>query len=294
MKLKDIEIKNAEALDAIRGSDRGAIDYAEHPELAYYGYYEADIFECPPFLMFTSNDCPRGWDILFLRRFEPTSMKIWCLLAKSASGILDIGAHVGVYSLAAASLRQDIKIHAFEPNPYAFSRLRIHKMVNGFSNIAEHRVAVSNKNGVTNLSWTKKPTLQISSGGALVQRDNSSGREHAVAETVVLDGSGLAGMLGERPLVKVDVEGTEVNAFLGMQEVLSIKPDIILETFSQKSCDAINEMISPLGYKVFKIIEKGGRLEEQTKLVPCQINAAGNFNQFLTVHHDRDIADLVS
>ena len=35
--------------------------------------------------MFTNNDCPRGWDILFERYFEPQSMKLWCRLARADS-----------------------------------------------------------------------------------------------------------------------------------------------------------------------------------------------------------------
>src|SRR4051812_10904245 len=89
----------------------------------YYGYVTVDIFDCPPFLMFTNNDCPRCDDILFHRRFEPASMKIWCALARTATAIIDVGAQVGVYTMAAAALRSDIPVHAFEPNPYAFTRL---------------------------------------------------------------------------------------------------------------------------------------------------------------------------
>ena len=92
----------------------------------YYGYYPVDIFDCPPFVMFTNNDCPRALDILYGGKFEMGSMALWCARVRSATAILDIGAHVGVYALAAAALRRDVEIHAFEPNPYAFARLRLH------------------------------------------------------------------------------------------------------------------------------------------------------------------------
>src|SRR5687767_9879995 len=121
MTLEDLEAINRATLAALRANP-GKVDPQKHP---YYGYYTADIFECPPFVMFTSNDCPRAWNILYERTFEPQSMKLWCRLAREATGILDIGAHVGVYSLAAAALRKDIDVHAFEPNPYAFARLRL-------------------------------------------------------------------------------------------------------------------------------------------------------------------------
>ena len=49
--------------------------------------------------------------------FEPHAMKVWARLCRSATGVLDIGANVGIYSLCAARLRPDLSVHAYEPNP---------------------------------------------------------------------------------------------------------------------------------------------------------------------------------
>ena len=292
MRLTDIEARNADSLEKIKRHPEG-IDTENHPELGYFGYYEVDMFECPTFLMFTNNDCPRGWDIMFHRHFEPQSMKLWCRMAKTATGILDIGAHVGVYSLAAAALRTDITIHAFEPNPYAFSRLRMHKTINNFAQIEEHTFAVSDKDKVDYFSWAKKPTLQISSGGGIGARENQN-VERTVTQVITLDGKGIAPNMGAKPLVKIDVEGNEYATFRGIQEVLALKPDIILETFSQASCDAINEMIEPLGYSVYHILERGRSLDQREKLKPCSIDRNGNFNQFLTTRSQSDVKTLAS
>src|SRR5262245_24112087 len=108
MDLTALHASNQKTLDALRQSPK-SIDWAAHP---YFGYYPVNIFDCPPFVMFTNDDCPRAYDILYTRRFEPTSMMVWCRLARTASGVIDIGAHVGVYALAAAAIRNDIQIHA--------------------------------------------------------------------------------------------------------------------------------------------------------------------------------------
>jgi len=277
MVIEDLEAVNAATLAAIRENPPASLDPLNYP---YFGFYTVDLFECPPFLMFTSHDCPRGWNILFERYFEPYSMKIWCRLARTATGILDIGAHVGVYSLAAASLRSDISIHAFEPNPYAFARLRMHKLVNGYSHLTEHTVAVGNDDRLVKFGWVKKPTLQIASGAGIGGRKGGN-TENTVAQMIKLDGKGLAATVGTRPLVKIDVEGAEALTMAGMQEVLALMPDIILETFSQNSCDEINAMILPLGYRVYKIHESEGRLTAQDRLEPAVVQT-GNLNQLLT------------
>lgn len=287
MNLHDLEANNQATLKALRELGKIPGDAAHIAKYPYFGFYEVDLFDCPPFLMFTNNDCPRGWNILFERYFEPHSMKLWCQMARRATGILDIGAHVGVYSLAAAALRKDITIHAFEPNPYAFARLRMHKLVNGFSNIEEHTFAVGDRSAAVAFGWAKKATLQIASGASVGERKGERA-ENTLALMRSLDETGAAATLGNRGLVKIDVEGGEIAALTGMQQVLALKPDIILETFSQGACDVINPMIAALGYRSYRIAEKAGHLIAQDKLYPCEMTGE-DFNQLLTVREPNEL-----
>jgi FkbM family methyltransferase len=287
MNLAELEAKNAATLKLLKGG--GKVDELQN---AYFGYYTADIFECPPFVMFTNNDCPRGWNILFERYFEPESMKLWCRLASTATGVLDIGAHVGVYSLAAAALRRDIKIHAFEPNPNAYTRLRMHKIVNAFDNIVEHWFAVGDSDNIVHFSWVKKATLQISSGGGVGNRKGDN-VERIVVEQRKLDGTGLAQTLGAQPLVKIDVEGGEISTVQGTQEIFALNADIILETFHQPACDAINPVLKALGYNVFKIFERAGKIEQVDALHPCVISS-GDFNHLISRRSADEISRLMA
>jgi len=290
MTLEELQATNAATLQALR--EHGAfvdVDPAKHQ---YYGYYTVDLFECPSFVMFTNNDCPRGWDILCNRYFEPQSMKVWCRLARTASGILDIGAHVGVYSLAACALRKDIKVHAFEPNPHAYTRLRMHKIVNGFDNLIEHWFAVGRDDAQVPFSWARKSTLQISSGGSVGKREGE-GVEHVTTEQHKLDGTGIAQMVGERPLVKIDVEGGEISTVQGMSEIFKLNADILLETFHQPACDAINPYLKALGYKVFKIFESGAKVEQVDMLHPCVVSSR-DFNHLITRRTADEIARLLA
>jgi len=287
MNLEHLEANNAKTLNAI---SEGRVDAEIRPNFPFFGFYNVELFECPPFLMFTNNDCPRAFNILYDKVFEPTSMRVWCRLARHATGILDIGAHVGVFCLAAASLRTDIKIHAFEPNPYAYTRLRMHIMMNDFRNIEEHPFAVGNQSAVVKFSWVKKASLQISSGGGVGAR--GEGAEEIIVPMQKLDGSGLAGQIGDRGLVKIDVEGGEIQTIDGMGELLARRPDILLESFSPKACDHINAQILPLGYKVYLVNETTGALEPRDKL-HAALMASGNFNQFLTVRSPDQVALLV-
>jgi FkbM family methyltransferase len=292
MKVADLESKNFHTrtmLEAARKMPGGI----QMPDMPYFGYVDVDVFECPPFVMFTNNDTPVVKSIYTSRTFEPMSMKLWCRLARGATGILDIGANVGIYSLAAAALRPDLTIHAFEANPYACARLRVHKMVNEFSNITEHAFAVGNKNKMVSFSWVVKPGGNISSGGSAGVRDRAD-IETITVPMHALDGTGLAAQLGQRPLVKIDVEGGEMVVIDGMSEVLSLRPDLLLETFSEASCAFINDFLAPIGYSVYLIMEHEGLLVPRPKLMPATINQDHNFNQFLTIRSVGEIKQLLA
>ena len=288
MTLEELNKINAAALDRLaRGGER-----PDMLQVPFYGFYEVDLFESPPFVMFTAADCPRAADILYHRHFEPTSMRLWCRLVPLATGIFDVGAHVGVYSLAAAAIRQDIRIQAFEPNPYAFSRLRLHKLINRFDTIVENRVALAHKSGHAVFSWWEKEGSLISSGGTIARKD-ASRFQKIVVDMAPLDTLPAATTIGPRGLIKIDVEGAEGTVFEGMTGVLAHRPDIILESFSASICAEINARVLPLGYRVYLIREREGDLVPQLEL---QARAADgdNFNQFLSVRDPRELEAIMA
>lgn len=238
------------------------------------GYYDVTLFDCPPFRMFDNDDDPRSVDILVNKKFEPHSTRLWCALVSEATCILDIGAHTGIYSLVAASLRSDIEIHAFEPNPYSAARLRVHKHLNGFSNIRDYHLALSDQKGVIPVTWTKRKDGWLSSNSGIFVRPNK------VIETdcaLVSDLDSLEITYGGTPLVKIDVENSETYVFRGMQKLLAARPVIFLETFRQESCDEIGKML--IDYRSFRIHEAGS-ISELERLEPAHPKS-DDFNQLL-------------
>jgi len=258
-----------------------------------FGYFELDMFECPPFVMFANNDVPVLEYIISNGTFEPRSLSVWCRLAKTATGFLDIGANVGIYSLAAAKLRPEIAVHAYEPNPYAYARLRMHKFINDVPNLIEHASAVHPKMGVSMFTWLVKPFGNISSGGHL-EEVNPEGVERLPVNIAPIDGSGVPASLGKYPLVKIDVEGAELLVFEAMKEVLELKPDIILETFRHASCDSINAQLLPRGYSVYGIHEKTGQVTPKSALSPCDPrDPSRDFNQLLSARPPAELMALI-
>ncbi len=248
--------------------------------------YAVDIFDCPAFQMFHAEDCPRAQDILVHGSFEPMSMKLWCALVAGASTVVDIGAHVGVYSLAAAAIRPDLPILAFEPNPDVYARLVLHIRLNGFAAIEPHRNGIAHLEGTTKIWWRAKELGHLSSGGHLANDKDGDTFHSSLAVIKPLDA--YASRLKSPALIKIDVEGTEKWVFKGARSVLQATPDIVLESFDQAACEYITETTQRLGYRYYEIDEAGMVLRERPHLIAAS-QKGQNFNQFLSV---RDLTIL--
>jgi FkbM family methyltransferase len=292
MTLDEIKAINAETRRTIAAA-AGNLALLAEASLPYYGYVEVDFPDCPRVLMFTNNDAP-GVSNAMRGAFEPQSMKVWARLCRGATGILDIGANVGIYSLCAARLRPDLKVHAFEPNPYAYARLRIHKVINGLDNMVEHQAAIGPEDGMAGFGWVVKPGGNISSGGGFGHYHKGTRKERLLVQVINLDRSGIAQTLGARPLVKIDVEGSERIVIDAMKETIALRPDMILETFNQETCDAFNAQFLPLGYRVYRVREKAGALDAADGLVAADLNdPLADFNHLLTTRPASEIGTLM-
>ena len=89
-----------------------------------------------------------GGSIIYRSYIEPASVEhIFSEAARRGCGIfLDIGAHVGFYSVIGARMGIFKEIHAFEPTPESFSRLQWHIRANGFDDLIQsHQVAASDR-----------------------------------------------------------------------------------------------------------------------------------------------------
>lgn len=70
--------------------------------------------------------------------------------------VLDVGAHVGQYSLIAATdVGPGGRVHSFEPNPISNRRLSANVDLNGFRNVTVHQLAASDTIGEATLYRTE-------------------------------------------------------------------------------------------------------------------------------------------
>lgn len=130
--------------------------------------------------------------------------------------VLDVGAHMGIVSLLlAAAAPSGVVVHAIEPNPETARRTRESVALNPGLAVTVHELALGRENG--------PGSLHLHDG------DNSCDSMLGVAPGYarrriairVERADDFARRFGVRPaVVKIDVEGAEVDVLLGMEGLL--------------------------------------------------------------------------
>ena len=151
-------------------------------------------------------------DILILNELSEPWMKSY-FKPNKGDVVIDVGAHVGKYSLPAAKLvGEKGKVIAIEAHPGNFKALQTNILLNGFKNIIAIEIAAFNQDN-------KRLLLSGSRDNGFSLKSNLKENSFEV-ETRTIDS--LSQELGIEKVnwVKIDVEGAEVEVLEGMREVL--------------------------------------------------------------------------
>lgn len=162
---------------------------------------------------------------LFLRGvWEPEVTRYLCKKAAKGLTVLDVGADIGYYTLLLAKrVGNEGKVYAFEPIPDARKQLEYNISLNGYTNVAVCSFALFSSNGIAVL----EEPLRVSR----LNPEIKCVKENDIqVETKIFDEWARENRLKRMDLVKIDVEGAELDVLYGMQE--SIKkycPVLVIE-----------------------------------------------------------------
>lgn len=177
----------------------------------------------------------------WLGTYEPEKLALVASRLSRGKVFYDIGANLGIYTLAAA--RAGAVVYSFEPLPDNFRKLRRHIELNGLTSITTLQVAVSEQ--------AKVATFKL-------HQDNSMGRLSSDGELKVncvrLDDLDLPAP----DCIKMDIEGAEAEALLGARKLLQTsKPVIFLATHGDSIREQCLTFLKSLGYRVSSISANG-------------------------------------
>jgi FkbM family methyltransferase len=207
--------------------------------------FEFDLAELHDFLVYRAV-ARRGL-------YEPTSTRLVLSSLRPGDTFLDIGANNGWYALLAAHVVGSTgHVLAFEPNPLAFDRLSKNLDINGNPPwLSPLRIALSDASGERDLYV---PDLSDGLGSIL---GSLSRPGHAIkVQCSTLD----AALSNNRvDIVKLDVEGAELQVLDGMPLILAHNPQlrILVEWNSLSGSELINSLLAR--FDVARVIERSTR-----------------------------------
>lgn len=147
--------------------------------------------------------------------WEPFETQLIRKLINSEDIVVDIGAHIGYYTLLTSKLvGKKGAIYSFEPDPDSFKLLKKNVEENNLTNVTLIKKAVSNKNSSTK--------LYISSDNKGDHRIFKPERYKRLIniESTTLD-TFFKQLNRKINLIKMDIQGAEINAIKGMLHILS-------------------------------------------------------------------------
>ena len=123
---------------------------------------------------------------------------------KSAqNAVIDIGGHIGLFSLYAGTLNPKVPIYSFEPHSGNYALLKENLKQNRIKNVFPKNVAISNQIGQIELRFSKEDLNH-----SIIHAIEETGEQQKV-ETTTLEKIIDRHQLGHIDLLKVDCEGAE-------------------------------------------------------------------------------------
>jgi len=181
----------------------------------------------------------------------PELQFLWRTL-KPGMNFFDVGAYHGIYTLLAAKrLERSGEVVSFEPSPREFSRLRLHLRWNGMKEVRAECSAVGAARGMQTF-------FQVAEGdttrnGLRPPASNDSLKKVQV-NTILLDDYVSERSLSHVDVVKMDVEGGEVEALRGAKSLLArLRPIFI--------CEVLDSATRAWGYEAREIVSTFGKFE---------------------------------
>lgn len=167
------------------------------------------------------------WKRAFLTKtlYQPELNKMREIL-RSGDTFLDVGAWIGIFTLPASKIvGNEGRVVAFEPDPLAYEWLKMNIALSNLSNATAFKLGVLDFNGRAKLRSAGLGASQSS-----YVRYGQGGHHHEIeTEVVTLDKFCQAHDL-QPDLIKIDVEGTELEVLRGSQEVIKRNsPKLMIE-----------------------------------------------------------------
>jgi FkbM family methyltransferase len=181
---------------------------------------------------------------------EPDIQRAFSRLLASGQVVYDVGAASGFYTVMAAQrLGLQGLVIAFEPRPDNAERVRYNAGLNGFSHVETLELALSDHEGAARFSLG----ADANRGGLMAQHADPSGSPTIEVRTATIDRLVGECRIPAPHVIKMDIEGAEVEALRGARRTLSEHRPILLIEMHGRGPE-VEELLRAHGY-VGEVVE---------------------------------------
>jgi len=200
----------------------------------------------------------------YKRLSERTNIAVIKDLVKPGSCAVDIGANIGFYTaLLADCVGPTGHVYAFEPDERNFARLLA--STRHRAQIQAERAAVTDVDGSVELYMSTDLNVDHRT-----YRDDDSSRVKVAVRGVSLD-TFFRNAKAMPQFVKMDIQGAEYRVLLGMKEIVSRSPDLIILTelwpfvhdqFGN-GLSTLLDLVDSWGFEMRRIVSSGNHLGDR-------------------------------
>lgn len=160
------------------------------------------------------------WAAVTARKWEWYTQDIFKKCITNSTSVIDFGSWIGPTVLFAAHLAK--VVYAFEPDPTAFAELTINVMLNKFSNVKLHNMAICPQSGL-------KPFFVETgnSKSSFVSKRSSNGSSWRTVSCTTITQLAQANDIAAPMFIKMDVEGFEAELLAAMKPFFQLYRPIL-------------------------------------------------------------------
>lgn len=203
---------------------------------------------------------------------ETKELNLFAHLARKSKTIIDVGANTGLYSIVGAKQNPEATVYALEPNPINLIRLKKNIELNQLHNITLIEKALGQDTMEVSFTVPKQNVISDTSS-VLPEFSRSTYKGEVEWKEIKVEQTSLDILFNNykfktAELVKIDVEGYEVNVFEGAKTFFTkYSPIILCEIFlSSYKKQYFENFLEEYGYFAYLVLKEGiirldGRLE---------------------------------
>ena len=233
-------------------SKKKTMEYTGKKSLSKTGVWREIEFPLSKKLMYVPNTPDTKTSVVAQahlkgRKWEPKIAAILTKHCKKGTTAVDMGAYIGTHTMSLVDgVGPSGKVVTFEPQPWAFKGIKKTLVKNNIKNVKVVNAGLSDMKG-------RIKFCSDGSGSSSVCSERSAGRKKWAEvydiPIVTLDSYKLTNV----SVMKVDVEGHELNALMGAKNTIeNSRPVIVLEVWRKRTnrLRKIKDFMASVNYKI--------------------------------------------